>query len=194
MGVRGINARGSDVAGMVIADAPYLLTVTEKGFGKRTPVEDYRLISRGGSGVTNIKITEKNGDVAGIKCVDDGDEIMIVGRNTQGVRVIDLEVGDTVATVARIIKEEEIGKNTNDNNLTEEDAKKEDNKNNVKFTVQEVDEFLDKNGSDNNKLEKRDFTLECLMDTVLIPGLRQCLKLGIGRISSFPGEVGDNSF
>jgi len=177
MGVRGINARGSDVAGMVIADAPYLLTVTEKGFGKRTPVEDYRLISRGGSGVTNIKITEKNGDVAGIKCVDDGDEIMIiskngivirtpvsgisvVGRNTQGVRVIDLEVGDTVATVARIIKEEEIGKNTNDNNLTEEDAKKEDNKNNVKFTVQEVDEFLDKNGSDNNKLEKRDFTLE----------------------------------
>ncbi len=177
LGVRGIKARESDVVGMVIADAPYLLTVTKNGFGKRTPVEDYRLISRGGSGVTNIKITEKNGDVAGIKCVDEGDEIMIisksgivirtpvsgisvVGRNTQGVRIMDLEEKDTVATVARIIKEEEIDKNTeeiDDNSLNEEDNKKD-----VKFTVHEVDEFLDKNGTDldDNKPEKKDFTLE----------------------------------
>ena len=123
IGVRGINVRNSKVVGMEIVNAPYLLTVTEKGYGKRSEVNDYRLINRGGSGVTNIKITEKNGNVVGIKIISENDEIMliskngviirtpvsgisVIGRNTQGVRIMNLEEGDGLATVARIINEE----------------------------------------------------------------------------------------
>ncbi len=123
IGVRGINVKTSEVIGMEIANAPYLLTVTENGYGKRSEVNDYRLISRGGSGVTNIKITEKNGSVSGIKIVNEYDEIMlisnngviirtpikgisVIGRNTQGVKIINLEDNDQLSTVARIINEE----------------------------------------------------------------------------------------
>src|SRR3989344_4762514 len=125
IGVSGIKVRTSEVIGMEIVDAPYLLTVTEKGYGKRSEVNDYRLINRGGSGVTNIKITEKNSKVVGVKIVNENDEIMliskkgviirtpikgisVIGRNTQGVRVINLEDGDTLSTVARIANEEDI--------------------------------------------------------------------------------------
>ena len=123
IGVRGINVRESEVIGMEIANAPYLLTVTEKGYGKRSEVNDYRLITRGGSGVTNIKITEKNGNIVGIKIVDENDEIMliskngviirtpvkeisVIGRNTQGVRIMNLDEGDSLANVARIVNDE----------------------------------------------------------------------------------------
>ena len=123
IGVRGINIKNSEVVGMQIANAPYLLTVTEKGYGKRTEVNDYRLISRGGSGVTNIKITEKNGKVVKIKVVNDNDELMliskngviirtpvegisVIGRNTQGVRIMNLDSGDSLATVETIINDE----------------------------------------------------------------------------------------
>ncbi len=123
IGVRGINIKNSEVVGMQIANAPYLLTVTEKGYGKRTEVNDYRLISRGGSGVTNIKITEKNGKVVKIKVVNDSDELMliskngviirtpvegisVIGRNTQGVRIMNLDSGDSLATVETIINDE----------------------------------------------------------------------------------------
>ncbi len=123
VGVRGINVKKSEVVGMEIVSAPYLLTVTEKGYGKRSEVNDYRLINRGGSGVTNIKITEKNGKVVSIKVVNEADEIMliskngviirtpvsgisVVGRNTQGVRIMNLDESDRLATVARIINDE----------------------------------------------------------------------------------------
>jgi DNA gyrase subunit A len=123
IGVRGINVKASEVVGMEIANAPYLLTVTEKGFGKRSEVNEYRLINRGGSGVTNIKITEKNGDVVSIKVVNESDELMliskngviirtpitgisVIGRNTQGVRIMNLEEADRLATVATIINDE----------------------------------------------------------------------------------------
>ena len=120
IGVRGINVKTSEVIGMEIVNAPYLLTVTEKGYGKRSLVEDYRLINRGGSGVTNIKITDKNGNVVGIKTIDEKDEIMlisklgviirtpvtgvsVIGRNTQGVKIMNLDECDKLSTVARII-------------------------------------------------------------------------------------------
>ncbi|MCK4589305.1 MAG: DNA gyrase subunit A [Nanoarchaeota archaeon] len=123
-GVRGIRLRADDyVVGMCMAeDDKSLLTVTEKGFGKRSRVADYRLINRGGKGVINLKITEKNGKVIAIKSVNDSDQLMfiskhgiairmkadsisVIGRATQGVRIMKLGEGDKVMAVARIIFE-----------------------------------------------------------------------------------------
>jgi DNA gyrase subunit A len=157
-GVKGINLKGEDIlVGMVVADPTgFLLTVCEKGYGKRTPfgpntagevVEEeteevavevpaeagedaenspsamrYRKQRRGGKGVRDIKTSERNGKVIAIVAVQDGDEIMfiskdgmvtrskvedirIVGRNTQGVRVMNLNENDKLATVAKVAKE-----------------------------------------------------------------------------------------
>jgi len=101
-----------------------MLTVTEKGFGKRTPVSMYRLQSRGGMGVTNIKITEKNGKVAGIAHVVGDEQILLIteqgmiirtdvsnlrpmGRSTQGVRVINLDENDIVVAAVKVVSESE---------------------------------------------------------------------------------------
>ena len=125
-GVRGIRLRQDDkVVGMVIADDDKtLITITENGFGKRTKISEYRLINRGGYGVINIKCSERNGKVVEIKTVDDEDEVMfiskngiiirtrvhgisVIGRNTQGVRLMRLKSGDDrVVSAARIIFEE----------------------------------------------------------------------------------------
>lgn len=121
-GVRGIRLKGEDyVVGMVVSDeSKTLLTITENGYGKRTPITDYRLINRGGSGVINIKTSERNGKVVVIKEVLDEDELMlisvngqvirtsakfisVIGRNTQGVRLMRLDAGDKVADAARIV-------------------------------------------------------------------------------------------
>jgi len=121
-GVRGIRLRqGDEVIGMeIVLRNGSLLTVTENGYGKRTNFEEYRLTRRGGKGILNIKVTPKNGKVAGIKTVKDGDEIMlmsekgiviripakdisVIGRNTQGVRLMKLNSGDKVVTIARVI-------------------------------------------------------------------------------------------
>ena len=97
-----------------------ILTVTEGGYGKRTPVNDYRVQGRGGKGIISVKTTERNGLAVGFLQVRDGDEIMLmaakgkllrckvddireVGRNTQGVRVLDLDGDDDrVVGVARL--------------------------------------------------------------------------------------------
>jgi DNA gyrase subunit A len=101
-----------------------ILTVTEKGFGKRTPVSMYRLQSRGGMGVTNIKITEKNGRVAGIAHVVGDEQLLLIteqgmiirvnvgdlrsmGRSTQGVRIINLDENDIVVGSVKVIRETE---------------------------------------------------------------------------------------
>jgi DNA gyrase subunit A len=123
-GVRGVSlTKGDYVIGMVaIKRASTLLSVTENGFGKRTEVEEYRLTKRGAKGVINIKTTERNGKVVAIKEVLDADELMLVtkkgvinrqsvgsisviGRNTQGVRLVRLDQGDKVVDVARVVKE-----------------------------------------------------------------------------------------
>ncbi|MCI0531636.1 MAG: DNA gyrase subunit A, partial [candidate division Zixibacteria bacterium] len=125
-GVRGINlAKGDFVVGMVVVKRESsLLTVTEKGFGKRTDVSDYRVTNRGGKGIINLKMTDKTGAVVAVKEVLDDDELMIItqkgiiirqpvkpvrviGRNTQGVKLISLDSGDRVMDVARYIKQEE---------------------------------------------------------------------------------------
>jgi DNA gyrase subunit A len=104
-----------------------VLTACENGYGKRTPVEDYRLTRRGAKGVINIKTTERNGPVVGVKPVRDGDELMMItkngqvvrigvtgelremGRNTQGVRLLRLDEGDKLVGVARVVPEETDG-------------------------------------------------------------------------------------
>ena len=107
-----------------------ILTVTERGFGKRTPTRAYRLTARGAQGVTNIKVTEKNGKVAGIAHVSNDDEILIIseqgmiirfavsdvrvmGRNTQGVRVINIDETDRVVAALKIVEREQDTAETN---------------------------------------------------------------------------------
>ena len=119
-GVRGIRLVNDIVIGMEIAKPDSnILTVTEKGFGKRTEISEYRFTRRGGKGVRNIKVTSKNGNVVGIKTVMETDEMMFmtengitirtpvsgissIGRNTQGVRLIKLKEDDKVSSLARI--------------------------------------------------------------------------------------------
>ncbi|HUI91232.1 MAG TPA: DNA gyrase subunit A [Chitinivibrionales bacterium] len=125
-GVRGVKLVGDDrVVSMVIVDeSNQLLTVTENGFGKRTPVAEYRKTNRGGSGIINIKTSERNGSVVALKRVSDKHDIMlitkngiiircdvgrisVIGRNTQGVRLINLDEGDKVVDVAIVEKQAE---------------------------------------------------------------------------------------
>ena len=125
-GVRGVSLQGDDVVvGMVVVNAEdVLLTVCANGYGKRTPVSDYRLTNRGGKGVINIKTTDRNGPVVSVMSVMDDDDVVIVtqngilirqevgevsviGRNTQGVRLINLDEGDQVIDVALVVKQDE---------------------------------------------------------------------------------------
>ena len=123
-GVRGISLKGNDeVIGMEIAsDEKSLLSVTENGYGKRTQISEYRLINRGGSGVINIQCSERNGKVVSICSVTDRDDIIfiskngivirvpasdisVIGRNTQGVKVMKLEGTDKVAAAVKVPRE-----------------------------------------------------------------------------------------
>jgi DNA gyrase subunit A len=116
---------GEDVT-IAADDAVYgqILTVTERGFGKRTPVRLYRLTSRGAQGVSNIRITEKNGKVAGAAHVQEGDQLLLIteqgmmirvscdgirsmSRNTQGVRIINIDEGDTVVAAVKVVEREQ---------------------------------------------------------------------------------------
>ena len=118
-GVRGIRLRkGDEVVGMAICNKPHVLTITENGYGKKTKIEEYRLQSRGGSGIINIKAGGRNGDVVGVRAVDDDEAVIAtnrgmvirvsvsgistVGRNTMGVRVIRMKEGEKVASFTTI--------------------------------------------------------------------------------------------
>ncbi|MBN1283246.1 MAG: DNA gyrase subunit A [Proteobacteria bacterium] len=124
-GVRGMSLRkGDELVGMeaLAIDSP-VLTVTERGYGKRSDLSEYRVQSRGGSGILTIKVADKNGPVVGALQVTDADDVMIVtdggkvirsgakeipviGRNTQGVRLISLEKDEKVVTVAKVVEDE----------------------------------------------------------------------------------------
>ncbi|WP_068985828.1 DNA gyrase subunit A [Lysinibacillus xylanilyticus] len=125
-GVRGIKLRdGDEVVGMEIVEpGQEILVVTAKGYGKRTSEEEYRLQSRGGVGLKTIQITDKNGPMVAVKTVDGSEDLMLItingmlirmdvndisliGRSTQGVRLIRLGDDELVATVAKVEKEEE---------------------------------------------------------------------------------------
>lgn len=123
IGIRFSEEKDS-VIGITCANKPHIMTITENGFGKRTPIEEYRLQGRGGSGVINIKVEGRNGNVIGVKAVSDDDglfvisskgqtirtpvkDLSIIGRNTQGVRIIRLDEGESVASFAIVPKGEE---------------------------------------------------------------------------------------
>jgi DNA gyrase subunit A len=125
-GVRGIQLREDDwvVGTAVLAQEGTILTVTENGFGKRTQTEEYRKQARGGKGIITMKTTERNGAVVGVLPVTDEDDLMIItdggkiirlrvkdisiiGRNTQGVRLINLDEQEKLVGVARAVKREE---------------------------------------------------------------------------------------
>jgi DNA gyrase subunit A len=108
----------------IVEETGHLLTVTEKGYGKRSEASEYRFQGRGGSGVINIKVTDKNGPVSGIKSVSDADQLLLItqsgmlirikvkdiretGRAAQGVRLIDLDAGDCVVAVAKLAEPDE---------------------------------------------------------------------------------------
>ncbi len=125
-GVRGISLREGDavVAMEVVHPGGTILTVTEHGYGKRTQVEEYRVQSRGGVGIINIATTDRNGQVVGMVCVQDEDEILLItqqgkilrmvtrdirtiGRATQGVRLIEMEGDDRVVSIARLVEKDD---------------------------------------------------------------------------------------
>ncbi len=121
-GVRGINlAKDDELVGLVVVRRDgTLLTVADRGMGKRSMITDYRLQRRGGKGLINLRVNAKTGDVIGVKEVVDEDEIMLVtrkgvinrqrikdirviGRATQGVRLVTLDKGDAVVDIARVV-------------------------------------------------------------------------------------------
>ena len=125
-GVRGIAlGRGDRVVGLVVVrDEVGLLVVTEKGMGKRTKISQYRMQRRGGKGVINVRLSPKTGKVVSIREVRDEDELVLItrkgivnrqrvkeiretGRNAQGVRLVNLDAGDQVVDVARVVSERE---------------------------------------------------------------------------------------
>jgi DNA gyrase subunit A len=126
-GVRGVKLeKGDEVIGMVTVKRPgtTILVVTEKGFGKRSDLNDYRVTHRGGKGIIAVKVNEKTGDMVAIKEVLDNDDIMVVtakgyliryhvkdirvmSRQAQGVKLIKLNHGDTIASVASVVSEED---------------------------------------------------------------------------------------
>ena len=120
-GVRGISLRDDDeVVGMeVLRPGGTILTVTENGYGKRTEIAEYRIQGRGGYGIINIQTSDRNGRVVGVSCVLEHEELMfitqqgmilrtqasgisVIGRATQGVRLIDMDEGDRAVSVARL--------------------------------------------------------------------------------------------
>lgn len=136
-GVRGVSLQGDDVVVDMVVVQPedVLLTVCAHGYGKRTPVSDYRLTNRGGKGVINIKTTNRNGPVISVMRVKDDDDVVIVtqngilirqdvegvsviGRNTQGVRLINLDEGDQVIGVALVVNQDEAEKERADGEIS----------------------------------------------------------------------------
>ena len=124
-GVRGISLSGDDeVVGMeVLSGDVKILTVTENGYGKRTPIDEYRVQKRGGQGIINIRASSRNGPVVGIAQVVEDDDVMLItdggkvlrcpvngissmGRATQGVRVMNLESGERLVSIARLAEED----------------------------------------------------------------------------------------
>ncbi|MFC0212746.1 DNA gyrase subunit A [Paenibacillus chartarius] len=132
-GVKGIDINEDDhVIDMdIVNETDSVLIVTTKGYGKRTPMDEYRIQSRGGKGIKTLNVTDKNGPIVGLKVVKEDEDLMIItasgtiirtsmsgismmGRNTQGVRLIHIREDDEVATVARVEKNEEAPESNED--------------------------------------------------------------------------------
>ena len=137
-GVRGINLDGGILVGMEIVEPnEYVLVITENGYGKKTPVDEYRITNRGGKGVKTVNITEKNGSIVSFKTVDDSKDLMIItdsgiiirlavdkistmSRVTQGVKLINLKEDSIVSSTSIVDREEVSDDNINGENIEKE--------------------------------------------------------------------------
>lgn len=127
-GVKAMTMKGDDVivSADIVRDDATLLVVGENGFGKRTPLTDYRIQGRGGSGILTMNVTAKTGEIVGAEVVEPDDKLLImtvngkairmkisdirtVGRVAQGVKLIDLAAGDTIRSIARVVQEADEG-------------------------------------------------------------------------------------
>lgn len=143
-GVRGIKlSKGNIVVSMLVVKSPTtLLAATDKGYGKRSDISDYRITRRGGKGIITIKTGEKTGNLIAMKEVNDNDELVIItsggmvirqgikelrvmGRNTQGVRLIRLKEGEVIADLARVVVDENDDSADNGNGDEPEDTGEE---------------------------------------------------------------------
>ncbi|MPM71632.1 DNA gyrase subunit A [bioreactor metagenome] len=124
-GVKGFTTDGSRVIGMATdKEGSFILAVTQKGFGKKSALEEYRLTSRGAKGVKTVNITERNGELVSLRAVNGDEDLMIItdegvvirislkdvavyGRNAQGVKLINLDENRSVAAIAIVDAEEE---------------------------------------------------------------------------------------
>jgi DNA gyrase subunit A len=130
-----------------------ILVVSENGYGKRSSLEDYRITNRGGKGVKTISITDKTGSLVSIKNVTDEDDLMIInksgiairmavedlrvmGRATQGVKLINLKGSDSIAAVAKVMKEEEEAEDINAEGSTSEETPNTENSENTENNTQ----------------------------------------------------------
>ena len=157
-GVRGIRLREGDIViGMdTVHEGDEILVVTEKGFGKRTPEDEYRIQTRGGYGLKTLNVTERNGLLVAMKTVDGSEDLMlitihgilirmdihdisVIGRSTQGVRLIRLGEDELVATVAKVMKEEE-EEELDDINVEEVNVLSETNEETDSVSIEETDE------------------------------------------------------
>jgi DNA gyrase subunit A len=149
-GVRGIRLQHEkdEVIGMVAVNdmESNILVVSSNGYGKRSRLDDYRITNRGGKGVKTISITEKTGNLVAIKNVDDTNGLMIInksgiairmavknlrvmGRATQGVKLINLKQGDSIAAVAKVVHEDEDDQGVNEVDQENMDNNIENNSN-----------------------------------------------------------------
>ena len=155
-GVRGITLASDkdSVIGMISVNdmGSNILVVSENGYGKRSHLDDYRITNRGGKGVKTISVTEKTGSLVSIKNVTDEDDLMIInksgiairmavedlrvmGRATQGVKLINLKGTDSIAAVAKVMKEEEVEENGTKKDVT--DGMKSSSENSQENTLKE---------------------------------------------------------
>ena len=145
-GVRGVKLKdvSDEVVGMLSVNDmdSDILVVSENGYGKRSKLDDYRITNRGGKGVKTISITEKTGDLVSIKNVSDGDDLMIInksgiairmevnslrvmGRATQGVKLINLKDNDSIAAVAKVVLDDEQVHDLEDIEVIDDELSKE---------------------------------------------------------------------
>lgn len=137
IGVKGMNVDGSDVVGMALStEGESILSVTEKGYGKKTPIDDYRMCKRGAKGVLTVNVSEQTGKLTSIRAVNGDEDAMIItnegiiirlsldkvasyGRNTKGVRLINLSDSDAIVSKVTIVEKEEENEEEIDNSSQE---------------------------------------------------------------------------
>ena len=132
-----MNVDGSDVVGMALStEGESILSVTEKGYGKKTPITDYRMCKRGAKGVLTVNVSEQTGKLTSIRSVNGDEDAMIItnegiiirlsldkvasyGRNTKGVRLINLSDSDAIVSKVTIVEKEEENEEEIDNSSQE---------------------------------------------------------------------------